>query len=185
MLWRPQKLRTAQRALVEEALEYALSHGTGLPPGLFPKLRALLDSGAIKTGRMRHRARYLSLPLLGSWIELQPEALGLSALYDWRAALAACSGCEEECASRQALVYAKAEQSRLFVAAALVHEGTHALLGLTLNRKQDERAAYLAESRFLTNVLATQPHKLVRNAAEGLLSDVRRDAKQFEGLDFG
>lgn len=183
MRWSSQGLQSTQRALVKEALEYARFHGKGLPAGLFAKLESMLAADAIRIRRMRHRARYLSLPLFGSWIELEPGSLGLETRYDWRAALAGCSGEGDERTHREALIRAKAEQSWLFVAAALVHEGTHAALGLTLKRKEDERAAYQAECRFLSNVLAANPAPLVRNAAQSLLGDARRDARDKEGLE--
>jgi hypothetical protein len=170
--------------LVKEALDYARLHGKGLGGGLFAKLESMLAADAIRIRRMGHRARYLSLPLFGSWIELEPGSLGLDPRYDWKAAMAVCSSEKEvERTQREALIRAKAEQSWLFVAAALVHEGTHAALGLTHKRKEDERAAYQAECRFLSNVLAANPAPLVRNAAQSLLGDARRDARDKEGLE--
>lgn len=183
MRWGARKLDAGQRDLVYESLLYARLHGQGLPEGLLDRVQSLLDGGGVLTRAMKERARYLALPVLGSWIELNPQALGLDPRYDWRAALRTCPGEGEERAWREARIRAKAEQQWLFVAVALVHEGSHAHTGLSLRRAEDERMAYGAECRFLRNVLESGPDPLVRNAAESLLADARRDAKNQEGLD--
>jgi hypothetical protein len=183
MRWGARKLEAAQLELVRGSLLYARTHGEGLPEGLLDRVQSLLDGGAVLTRSSRDRARYLAVPGLGSWIELNPEALGLDVRYDWRAALRTCSGEGEERARQEALIRAKADQQWLFVAAALVHEGSHAHAGLSLHRAADERAAYGAECRFLSNVLDSCPSPLVRSAAGSLLADARRDARQQEGLD--
>lgn len=179
MIWGAQPLTPARRALVEQALDYIHGYQQGLPPGLLDRLRQMLDEGAIGTRHMRERARFLGLPLLGARIELDPGSLGFEVIYDWRRALRACPADDQ---ARRDQVMAKAQQSWLFVAAALVHEGTHALMGLTASRKSDERLAYQAECRFLANVLASDPAPLVQNAARSLLADARRDALGQEGI---
>lgn len=181
MRWGSHELRPDQRVLVQEALDYSSGHAEGLPSGLFPHLRAMLDSGAIRTRRMRERARYIALPLLSPWIELEPEALGMNTIYHWRRALAACQG-EDTGGRGRDLILAKAVQSWLFVAAALVHEGTHALTGCSASRRSDEKAAYRAERRFLRNVLSSNPAELVANAARSLLADAERDGWELEGV---
>jgi hypothetical protein len=183
MGWRSDPLQAKQRVLVQEALEYIARHQAGLPERLLDRLHQLLQGEAIRTRSLRGaRARYLALPFLAPWIELDPSALGLETLYEWRAALSACFEEGEAGERRRALIRARAEQSWLFVAAALVHEGAHAVSGLSLSRLADERLAYEAERRFLGNVLARDPAPLVANAARSLLSDADRDAWTEEGL---
>lgn len=175
----PDKLDPAQRDLVSEALDYISRHDRGIPDGVLEKLQAFHDADTIKTKALGQRARYLQFPGLSPWIELDPQSLGLSPPYNWKKALAGCRGEQ----SKEILVLAKADQSRLFVAAALVHEGTHAKLGLSLRRKADELAAYRAEACFLRNVVEHEPHVLVANAARSLLNDAHRDAKNQEGVE--
>lgn len=181
MRWGSHELRPDQRVLVQEALDYSSGHAEGLPPGLFSRLHAMLDSGAIRTRRMRVRARYIALPLVSPWIELEPETLGMVTIYQWQRALAACQG-EDACERQRELIMAKAEQSWLFVGAALVHEGAHALSGRSASRQHDEKSAYGAERHFLRNVLSSNPALLVANAARSLLADAERDGWQLEGV---
>lgn len=168
-----------QRALLAESIGFADANGAGLPPELFECLRHFFERDAIRLRAMRDRARFVAIPGFRSRIELNAAALGLETIYDWRAALSASPE------DRRASIMAKARQQWLFLATVLVHEGTHALNGVTLfGRRDDERAAYGAELKFLHNVLGSECELLVKNAARSLRGDALRDARDIEGLSF-
>ena len=77
---------------------------------------------------------------------------------------------------------AKVQEQWVYLGSALVHEGVHALEGLSWNRARDELSAYNADCRFLSNVFSADLHPIVRNAAKSLHADAVRDAVQREGL---
>lgn len=178
MSWRSAPPNSEQKRFLEESLSYAARHGEGLPPELFDKLRELFVSDRLRVRMMKERARYLKFPGWGEWIELDLDSLGLNIRFDRQKALDSAGHALE----RRGRVLAKAEERCLYLSSTLVHEGTHALHGLSWNRAKDEFAAYTAECRFLANVFFTSVHPLVKNAAQSLHRDAVRDASTLEGL---
>ncbi len=178
MAWRSQSPTQSQRRLIDDALDFVSRYAQGLPSGLQAKLRQFWEAEKIRLRRMKARARYLQLPLMGAWIELDPRSLGLESIFEPGAALAD----ESLSAQRREQMLAKVQEQWVYLGSALVHEGVHALEGLSWNRARDELSAYNAECRFLSNVFSADLHPIVRNAAKSLHADAVRDAFQREGL---
>ncbi len=178
MAWRAQFPNSAQLQKIEESLEYGLQHSQGLSPKLFDELEGLLKTRRIRLRQMKERARFWRIPLFGKGLELNPTALGLEVLLDQNLALKSAHNEPQ----RLLRVQAKLEEQWLTIAAALVHEGTHSLDGISWNRRSDERSAYEAECLLLSNVYRAAQHPLVLNTARNLHADAVRDAFECEGL---